>query len=227
MDGQNFSLDRKIFHINLEYLEPIVRRWCRLLIACRLRYYLEAKKHARVTVLLDPTRPTMALSCHIARHFSGTARTAPVLEPDPRTCLVVATAVPPADGSWSKEAVEDTLEEIASLLEGEEDQDLVIRGVGEDGDIRLDLVEVEAHESLRDQRSWLRTGFPPPPRRHEIVLNLTIEGGQDDVQQAAAELLRELGHWVAVRRVTMSWSPTVAAAPGWACASDHGALDLG
>jgi hypothetical protein len=107
------------------------------------------------------------------------------------------------------EAVEAALEDMAARLEGEGDQELVIRGTGEAGDIRLDLVEVEAHEDLRDQRSWLRTGFPPPPRRRELVLSLELEGSQDEVQNAASTLLRELGLRVAVRHATMRWDRPV------------------
>ncbi|MEK0085016.1 hypothetical protein [Benzoatithermus flavus] len=146
----------------------------------------------------------------------------------PQACSVVVRAtVPATDTLWSKQAVEDALEEIASLLEGEKDQELVICGVGEDGDIRLDLDEIEAHANLRDHRSWLRTGFPPPPKRQEVVLNLMIEGSRNEVQQAVAELLRELGQWVVIKLVTMNWSQAAAAVPSWTCEDSRRALDLG
>lgn len=168
----------------------------------------------------------MALSCHLVRHVVGPAPI-PASAPDLRACVIVATALPPAGRPWPKAEIEAALEEVAALLEGEGDQELVIRGTGEDGDICLDLLEIEAHESLRDQRSWVRTGFPPPPRRQEIALRLELEGSQADAQQAAAALLGELGRWLTVKHVTMSWGRPDATPVGWAQAESRPGLGLG
>jgi hypothetical protein len=143
---------------------------------------------------------------------AGAIPAGPWSKPRPRACAITATCAPPLEASgtrdapaWSKEAVEDALEEIAALLEGEQDQELVIRGVGEDGDIRLGVVAVETHATLGDHRSWLKTGFPLPRKQLKIVLEPEIEGDREDVCEAASELLRELGAWVEVNLVTMTW----------------------
>jgi hypothetical protein len=127
-------------------------------------------------------------------------------------CVVVATGTLPADAepdlagpAWSGLPVEEALEEIASLLEGEEDQALVIRGRGDDGDIRVHPVEVEAHATLRDHRAWLKTGFPPPRIQRKVVLEIELEGEPELVREAASQLLFEFGEWVEVNLVTMSW----------------------
>jgi hypothetical protein len=126
--------------------------------------------------------------------------------------VITATGTPPlaervgvAASAWSGPAVEEALEEVAALLEGEGDQELVIRGVGEDGDIHLGVVEVEAHASLREHRAWSKTGYPPPRKQLKAILNLEIEGEHEEVRAAANALLHELGAWIEVNAVTMSW----------------------
>jgi hypothetical protein len=154
----------------------------------------------------------MLPSCLPANPSAGAIPAGSWSKPRPRACAITATCAPPQEASgtrdapaWSKDAVEAALEEIAALLEGEQDQELVIRGVGEDGDIRLGVVAVESHATLRDHRSWLRTGSPLPRTQLKIVLELEIEGEREEVREAASELLRELGAWVEVNLVTMTW----------------------
>jgi hypothetical protein len=143
---------------------------------------------------------------------AGAILAGPWAKPRSWACAITATGTLPtaargnaAASTWSRPAVEEALEEVAALLEGEDDQELVIRGVGEDGDIRLGLVEVETHASLREHRSWLKTGSPPPRTQLKVVLNLEIEGEHEEVREAANALLDELGAWIEVNVVTMSW----------------------
>jgi hypothetical protein len=131
---------------------------------------------------------------------------------------VVAEATLPAGPAWPQEAVEQALEALATLLEGEGDQELVIHGTGADGDLRLE-----------PSASGTPGGVGEPParpqakvagRRGQATLGLVVEGAPAAVRQAVGLLLRELGRWVAVDLVRVEWSR----ASGRAAAGRGGAL---
>jgi hypothetical protein len=139
---------------------------------------------------------------------------------------VVAEASLPAGTAWPQEAVEEALEALAALLEGDGDQELVVRGTGEDGDLCLDLIETGTDRVSGGHPARQRTApsSPSSPRRCRARLGLVVEGAPAEVRQAVGMLMRELGRWMAVDLVTLDWirpAGTAAAGRGGAHARCH------
>jgi hypothetical protein len=110
-----------------------------------------------------------------------------------RSCILVATGWIPSEiatiAGQSLSAIEASLERAAADLEGDGDQDLVIKGDGEDGDIVLTRMP----SSLRSQAG-----------RKSVRLRLEIDGEAATAHGAACELSRIFGSWVAIQSVTMA-----------------------
>jgi hypothetical protein len=153
----------------------------------------------------------MILEAPAVRHVVGSVDLTS-FGPGPRICQLAATALIPAgrlgDGLSAEglqTAIEAALEELAAELEGDQNQELIITGTQECGDIELELSEVAVHASLRDYHAWLRSGSIVPKARLELRLALEIEGEEEAVHVAVAAILRELGSWVPIGNVTMTW----------------------
>jgi hypothetical protein len=110
-----------------------------------------------------------------------------------RSCILVATGWIPSEiatiAGQSLSAIEASLERAAADLEGDGDQDLVIKGDGEDGDIVLTRMP----SSLRSQAG-----------RKSVRLRLEIDGEAATAHGAACELSRIFGSWVVIDSVTMA-----------------------
>jgi hypothetical protein len=104
------------------------------------------------------------------------------------------------------ESVSTDLETIAGELEGEGDQELILQGTGDDGDLVLSVYEADAHDSLRDYRAWLRTGLPAPRPRVEVRLRVILEGSEQAINAAVASMTAALSSGFLLRAVGTSWS---------------------
>ena len=100
--------------------------------------------------------------------------------------------------SW-RAALEEALETLAAQLEGCGDQELVIRGEGEDGDISLDILQPELGPLPRTS--------VPDRMAAQILLAVDIEGPDHATPAAAFALFQIFSAAVEVSGLTLTWRP--------------------
>ena len=100
--------------------------------------------------------------------------------------------------SW-RAALEEALETLAAQLEGCGDQELVIRGEGEDGDISLDILQPELGPLPRTS--------VPDRTAAQILLAVDIEGPDHATPAAAFALFQIFSAAVEVSGLTLTWRP--------------------